>query len=468
MTTAAVRGHGAAVPAVGAAAASVLAVAVGAGLAVDVRLGAALAFGALAIPIALLDLPLVIALWAALTVFSRDPAFGRATSAVGLVIVAAWLVHLQANRASIRAALHVHRRLVAFVGLLLIWLTLSLAWSRNGSAASTELFYWYVNAAVVVVLLTSLRTPRDVRLVVFAAVLSVAAAVALALAGVDFTAAQSAADADALNDGRLQGVIGDPNYMAAFIVPAVALCAALRALVAVETRVLLIPVAIVLLVGLAATSSRGGWLAAVAAFVTAVVVMRGQRPAVLGVGALVLVIGGLWFSSNPAALERVRSIREDRGSGREDIWLVARRVSADHPIGGVGLANFTVRSREYVRRPGTLQYVELIVDRPHVVHNTYLQMLAETGAVGLALFAAVLWSALGSAVRAARSFERAGERALARFSRRVVVAYIGLLTAAVFISLQATVTAWVLLMLGPILFGLAQTWNRAAPQAERP
>jgi O-antigen ligase len=235
-----------------------------------------------------------------------------------------------------------------------------------------------------------------------------------------------------------------------------------------ELRALLLPTAAVLVVGLVATASRGGLVAALAAFATAVVVMRGHRAGVLAVGAVALVIGGLWFSANPAALERVRSTRSDRGSGREDLWLVARRVSAAHPIGGVGLANFTVRSREYVRRPGTLQYVELIVDRPHVVHNTYLQMLAETGAIGLALFVAVIWTAVASALRAARLFAQAGERALARFSRGVVVAKIGLLTAAVFISLQTTSTAWVLLMIGPILLGVAHTWNRAAPGAARP
>jgi O-antigen ligase len=463
MTTASVRGHAAAVPAVGAVAASALAVAVGAAVAVDVRMGAALAFGALAIPVALLDLPLMIALWAALTVFSRAAPFGTVTSAIGLVVVAAWLANLHADRASIRSALHVHRRLLTLVGLLLIWLTLTLAWSRNSAAATSELFDWYLNGAALVVLLTSLRTPRDVRLVVAAVVLAVVAAVALAFAGVDLKSAQSAADAGgAFYEGRLQGVIGDPNFMAAFVVPAIALCAALSGLVGPEIRALLIPAAVVLLIGLAATQSRGGLLAALAAFVAAVAVMRGHRAGVLAVGAVALVIGGLWLSGNPAALDRLRSSQGDRGSGREDIWLVARRVSADHPIGGVGLANFTVRSREYVRRPGTLQYVELIVDRPHVVHNTYLQMLAETGAVGLSLFLAVLWTAVASAIRAARSFERAGERALARVSRGVAVAQIGLLTAAVFISLQTSATAWMLIMLGPILLGLAHSWNRAA------
>jgi len=349
------------------------------------------------------------------------------------------------------------------VGLLLVWLTLSIAWSQDPVAATSDLVYWYVNAAAIVVLVTSIRTTRDVRLVVSAVVFAVVAAVALALAGVEFASVASASDAGATSEGRLQGVIGDPNFMAAFIVPAIVLSGALGSILTARARTLLWPAVILLVVGLAATVSRGGMIGALAAFATAAVLMRGRRATVLGAGAVAVLAAALWFSSNPAAVERLRSADEDRGSGREDIWLVARRVSADHPVGGVGLANFTVRSREYVRRPGALENVELIVERPHVVHNTYLQMLAETGAVGLGLFFAVALVAVSSAIRAGSGFERAGERTLARVARGVAAANVGLLTAGFFISLQATATFWVVLTLGPILFAFpyARTPRRA-------
>ncbi|MDQ3858568.1 MAG: O-antigen ligase family protein, partial [Actinomycetota bacterium] len=371
--------------------ASVLAVAVGLAVAFDLRIGTGLAFAALAVPVALVDLPLVIALWAALAVFSQDPAFGQATSAVGLVVVGAWLAHARGHRATLRSALRPHKPLLALVGLLLAWLTLSLAWSRDVGAAAGKLVDWYVAAAVLVVFVTSVRTPRDVRLVVGALVLAVVAAVGFALAGVQLGPPQT--DPTVSTEGRLEGAIGDPNFMAAFIVGAVVLCLALAAIVGPVSRALLVPAALLLVVGLAATASRGGLLAALAALVTAVALLRGRRGTVLAAGTLAALVAAVWFSANPAAVERLQSIREDRGSGREDLWLVARRVTVDHPIGGVGLANFTVRSREYVRRPGTLEYVALIVDRPHVVHNTYLGMLAETGAVGFGLFLALVAAA---------------------------------------------------------------------------
>ena len=438
-----------------------LAVAVGVGVAVDLRLGVALAFAALTVPLALVDLPAVIALWVALTVFSRQPGFGLAISAAGLVAVCGWLVQVRAAPGAVRAALRLHARLLTLFAALLVWLTLTLLWSQDSGAALSGLVYWYANGAAIVVLVTAIRTPRDLRLVVVAVVVAVVAAVVLALAGIDpgGGGAQAAAGAGPTYEGRLQGVFGDPNFMAAFILPTVVLLAALGNMVPVRVRVLILPTVVVLVIGFAGTVSRGGMVGALAAFVTAVVVMRGRRAAVLGAAALAALVLAVWLAGNPAAMKRLQS-NEDRGSGREDIWLVARRVSGDHPVGGVGLHNFTVRSREYVRRPGTLEYVELIVDRPHVVHNTYLQMLAETGIVGLGLFLAILATAVGSAIRAARVFHHAGERALVRVSRGVIVADVGLLAAAVFISLQDTATFWVVLFLGPVLLGLAHGRSR--------
>jgi O-antigen ligase len=430
-------------------------IAVGLALTIDLRLGAALALGALVVPLALLDLPVVIALWAALTVFSRIPGLGLTTSAAGLLVLGAWIAHARTDRAAIRSALRLHRPLLAVVTLLLVWLTLSRAWAQDQAAAASALLDWYINAAALVVVLTSLRTARDVLLVIGAVILAVLAALGLALAGIELAPAQLSPDLASAADGRLTGALGDPNFMAAIFLPVLVLCAAMRGAVSTPARSLLLPAAIFLAVGLAMTQSRGGLLAAVATLVAALVFMRGHRAAVLGVGAAAVVTVAVYLLANPAALGRLQSIGEDRGNGREDLWLVARRMSADHPVGGVGLANFTVRSREYVRRPGTLRYVELVVERPHVVHNSYLQLLAETGVVGFMLFLAFAWSAVASAVRAGRRFERAGDSALALLSRGVVAANIGLLTAAIFISVQTTSIVWVLLAFGPLLLGVA-------------
>lgn len=462
MTTAAARADR--TLAVGGTVAAGVGIAVGLAIAVDVRLGAALALSAVVAPLAFRDLPVVIAIWVGLGVFARVPGFGLATSAAGLLVLGAWIAHARTDRASIRSAVHLHKSLLTVVALLIIWLTLSRAWAQDQPAAASALLDWYFNAAALVVLLTSVRTRRDVLLVIGALILAVLAALALALAGVDLAPPQLTPDL-APTDTRLKGVLGDPNFMAAVFLPVLVLCAAARRSVGATARSLLVPAAILLAIGLAMTQSRGGMLAAVAAFVAAFALMRGHRGAVLAVGVAGLLSVAVYLSANPAALERLQATSQDRGNGREDLWLVARRMSEDHPIGGVGLANFTARSREYVRRPGILRYVDLIVERPHVVHNTYLQMLAETGVVGCALFLAFAWSAVAAAIRAGRWFERAGDPAFALLSRGVAAANVGLLTAAVFISLQTTSTVWLLLILGPLLLGVAAVRRGEATQA---
>jgi putative inorganic carbon (HCO3(-)) transporter len=213
--------------------------------------------------------------------------------------------------------------------------------------------------------------------------------------------------------------------------------------------------AAVLVAGLFATQSRGGMLAAVAAVLAALVLLPGRR-LVVGACAVVLALGAVaYFVAEPSALERLTTAAADRGNGREDLWRVAGRMTADHPVAGVGLDNFRVRSAEYVREPGTLRFVDLIVDKPHEVHNTYLQLLAENGVIGLTLFIAVVGAAMASALRAARRFEAVGALTLAGLARGVLVADIAFLAAAVFLSAGSRPTLWVLLAIGPLLLALA-------------
>jgi O-antigen ligase len=137
-------------------------------------------------------------------------------------------------------------------------------------------------------------------------------------------------------------------------------------------------------------------------------------------------------------------------------------MSSEHPLTGVGLGNFEVRAPDYVRRPGALPYVGAVIEKPHATHNTFLQALAETGAIGLGLLTAFVLVTLRSLLHAARRFAGLGHHTLAQLSRALLIGNIGLLTAAIFLSIGADRTVWLLLGLGPVLLAIACRADRAA------
>jgi O-antigen ligase len=453
-----------------AAAAAAGGLAVGVAVTVDVKVGLALALAAVAAPLALIDVPVAAAAWVGLGLLSGLAPFGLATTAVGLLLLAAWLVRLPAERARAAAALRLHRGLLAWAGLLLLWLALSIGWARDPGAAALELARWSMAAVALVILLTVVRTERDIRLIVVALIAGTLVSVLVGLAAGGLGAPETSLDTATSTQGRLQGGSGDPNFLASYIVPVAVLAAAVRPLLPAVGRAVVPGAIVVLVVGLGATQSRGGTLAAIAALLAAVVLMRGRRLWVLATIALVTCAAVAYFAAMPSAIDRLTS-SSDGGNGREDLWRVAGRMFADHPVAGVGLDNFRVRSSGYVREPGSLQFVDLIAERPHEVHNTYLQILAENGVVGLLLLVAFVLAALASARRAARRFQARGAVALAQIARAVLVADVALLVAALFLSFGSRPTFWVLLALGPLLLGVASTsrnpyrgaGSRAAP-----
>jgi O-antigen ligase len=428
------------------------AIVVGVGMAVDLRIGVALIFGACALPLVLLDLPLGIAFWAGLIAVSSLPAFGLASTAAGVIVLGVWLSLPERGRAPLRQCLGLPGGATLLV-LLLTWITISLAWADDTGKAVGELWRWYVGVLVLAVVATSLRRPRDIRLVVAGFVIGVAASVLIGLVHDGLGGAPATVETLTSTEGRLKGGLGDPNVLAAAIVPALVFATALVPLVRSAARWALLGVSVILVLGLAATQSRGGVFAVAVAFGAAIVVMKRQRGRVLALGVTVFALGAMYFAAYPSGLQRFTA--SDSGSGRADIWQVAWRVTAEHPIAGVGLHNFTVHSPLYVRRPGLLRYVDLIAERPHVVHNTYLEVLTETGIVGLTLFLAVLGASLVAAWKAAGRFEQSGAYALGTLSRGTLVATLGMLTAGFFVTLGSEPILWLLLALGPALLAIA-------------
>jgi O-antigen ligase len=376
---------------------------------------------------------------------------------VALVVLLGWLATLDARRPALMGLLERHRRLLALLGGMLLWASLSLLWAKDPGHASGEIWKWYVAAIVFAVVATTVLTAAHTRLILVGFVLGAVASVVIGFAGGGLESSTDAIERATATEGRLQGGGGDPNYLAAGLVPAVVLAGALMAGTRrVVARAGLLAAMAILTLGFAATQSRGGLLAAAVVSVATLVVFRGRtRLYAVAITATILGAGALWFVAYPGAWERLTSF-DDGGNGRTELWQVATRMAEEHPVAGVGLGDFLVRSPEYVREPGSLESVRLIAERPHLVHNLYLQIQSELGVVGLALFAGVAVACMAAAWRAARLLDRAGEAAMGVAARAVLLAQLSMLVAGVFISYATDERLWLLLALGPALLAVAR------------
>ena len=423
---------------------------VGVLLARNTEVGVAAALGAFYAPVVLMNLPLGVVLWVPLA-FLSHAAIGPAPTLMMILIAIAWIGALPAARVTV---IEVFRRHAALFGLmlgLLVWTTASLMWAQDLEAAASDFWWWWIAGAVLTVIATTITRRHFVVLACWAVVIGALISLALAtFRGIDTSAAT------AQEGGRL-GASGpqDPNYLAATLVPAAVLAAGLAALTrSGPWRLVLIGAIVALGIGLIATGSRGGVVAAIVAVAAAMALVRGRRLQIGGLIATgVLVIGGWALASSSETFDRIKSF--DSSTGRVDLWSVALRMSEDNPVLGVGVNNFESRSADFVLQPGRLENTELIVDRPHVAHNVYLQQLAETGVIGLGLLIGFFGAGLLATRSAAQQFRSVGDAPMQGLASAVLVAQIAALSASVFLSNGYDLPLWLLLALGPTLASVA-------------
>jgi len=344
---------------------------------------------------------------------------------------------------------------VGYLSLLFIgWAAASVLWAREPALAAVGALQLAFGVALVFVVFAAVRELRHTRWIIWG---YVAGGVTSALVGL--TTISSVPASEPVDAGRLSGGIGDPNELAAFLVPVVALAtfgfAGERGLL--ERWLLLSSIAVS---GLAImlTLSRGGYVAFGAMLLIALVAAGSMRPTAF---VLVLAVAGIGlgyftFAASPQARERITHFTSGGGGGRTDIWSVALEAAADNPFTGVGAGNFRSVEPAYgASARVNLPNVELVVDRPRVVHNTFLEMVVELGLIGGLAFVLLLAALLAPAVRAWRSFERARDRRMELLSRGLVIGTLGMLVAFLFVSGQSKEQLWILLGLAIALGSLA-------------
>lgn len=270
---------------------------------------------------------------------------------------------------------------------------------------------------------------------------------------------------------RIAGPVGDPNFFAQILIPAVPIALQLAVSTSrLRERVAAFACAAVVTAAVVMTYSRGG---ALALGVVLALWLVGQgasarRLAAAGVALAVLVAvlpsdfarrlaTFRQFVPRSADVLRLDSSFEQRRVLATTAWL----MFLDRPLTGVGAGNYTRYYRPYTEETGSvvLEYEDF--DAPHYPHNLYLEIAAETGLPGLIVFGTALATCFLYLRRARLAFRRDGDAASAALATGVQLALIGYLVSSLFLHGHFPRYLW-------LLFGLCAALYRVAPRAPLP
>ena len=159
--------------------------------------------------------------------------------------------------------------------------------------------------------------------------------------------------------------------------------------------------------GLAATFSRGSWLAVVASAVVLVLARQSRFAVQIWFGAIVAALA-VQALSGGAVTDRFTSAAGLASiDQRVALMLVGLLIFQAHPVLGVGPGGFPAALDHFGPQvPGLWDYVG-------AAHNAYVHMAAESGVVGLVALVAIMGACLLALVRRVRAGGDALARALA-------------------------------------------------------
>jgi O-antigen ligase len=379
------------------------------------------------------------------------------TKAAGALLALAWLATLATRRDARIDFVTEHSFITGTVVLFLAWAGLSYSWSEEPGSATEAASRLALNAILLLVVYTAIRTPRDATRVLAAFVIGACAAALLGIA----TGTHPSPFGQA---ARLSGESENANELASTLVASLALALGLAfaARRSPALRLAALSGAAISMAGILLTVSRSGLVSLGVAAVAAIIFAGRWRPKITLVSVLVALTAVVYFAqfAPTSARERVTEIRG--GTGREDIWRVAWRMVEANPVHGVGAGNFRTSSVHYLLAPGALTRTDFIVNTQKVAHNVYLETLAELGVIGLGLLLAVILGLLACAVQAIRQFEREGNLHMEIIARANLVALVGLLASLFFSSDQYKKQLWLLLAMAPAMLAIARGGRTAS------
>lgn len=367
--------------------------------------------------------------------------------------------------------------LAAYTGLLL----LSTTWARDPALADARTFEVLKAGVLFTAVVLLAVTPERLRGAALAAVL--AGSILAALGVLQHITGDFSSDYWGLAriklahihgetfEPRIAGPLGDPNFFAQILLVLVPVALALAWNARRHgSRVLLHGAAALLIAGTVLTYSRGGALAlAVVLLLSLLARGLGIRRLIAGIALLGVLALSLPkdFTRRLTTLAQIlpgseEVLNPDSSFGkRRVLTAVAWRMFLDRPLLGVGAANYTVRFPEYVEEVGSVAR-EYEGDGPNYPHSLYLEVLAETGLAGLALFGLAVAACFSCLRRARAAFAVAGRVCEVRLARAFEISLVGYLLSSVFLHGHHIRYLWLLLALSAALYRVSQAQAASA------
>jgi putative inorganic carbon (HCO3(-)) transporter len=382
---------------------------------------------------------------------------------VGFLLAVSWVAAMATRRKGRSEFASAHPAMTYVLVAYVAWHLISPLWAESSSSALAATMRLALDVVLFLIVYSAIKTPRQAIWLIAA---FVAGAVLDAAYGLLFV---SAADPAHLAAQRLGSSIDNPNELASILVAALALSLGLAAASrrASLGRLAALCAAAICGGAIFLTGSRGGLIGLGVALVAFLIVGTRWRMRIVIIAIVLALVGFGYFEFVASADLRSHVSTVGSGTGRLDLWTVGWRMVQANPILGVGPGNFDVSSVHYLLQPGAIEQARYFIGTPKVAHNSYLEVLATLGIVGLAFFIMILGSCVRSALRAARKFSGVDPR-MELIALSVVVALAGMLATDFFGSREYAKELWLLLALAPTLLAIARSEQQELEHERHP
>jgi O-antigen ligase len=313
---------------------------------------------------------------------------------------------------------------------------------------SIQSFSFYLKSLIVVFLIVqTVRSPKDLR---YLAMMILTGALASVVIGVMTPSHGLEADPmlETTSAGRFAGLHGDPNLAAVYLISAIPIGAfAVKRGRSVPVKMLFGLATLTLVAATLFTFSRAAIFPL--SFVIVSIYIREARSKVLYLMLIFIVVMAVLLT--PAYYwRRLLTIPQLFAGNTADSSLYLRVKAAqvawsfflEHPITGIGLNNFLVRST-----------TELPWRK--VVHNAYLEILVGVGVFGFIAYVMMHLAAFVQFVKALNARWSEENAWLKDLTFYLIISYISILIGALFLSIEFVYMMWILPAAGLVLGNLA-------------